>query len=93
MEKKTKEVISSLVRKYPSYRDDKINGCWRWIEGRRVDDKAEGYWRVHDKLYDLTNFIEKHPGGRNWLELTKVRAGKKLSYFQFIYSLFLRKRM
>lgn len=72
MGNETREVISSLVRKYPSYRDEKINGCWRWLEGKRADDKAEGLWRVNDKIYDLTSFIDKHPGGRNWLELTRV---------------------
>lgn len=28
-------------------------------------------WRVHDKLYDLTDFIERHPGGSEWISLTK----------------------
>lgn len=26
---------------------------------------------MHDKLYDLTEFIDRHPGGKQWLELTK----------------------
>ena len=65
--------FNTVLNKYPSYRDDKINGCWKWLKGRREDDNAEGLWRVHDKLYDLNSFIEKHPGGREWLELTEVR--------------------
>jgi cytochrome b involved in lipid metabolism len=28
-------------------------------------------WIVENKLYDLTDFINKHPGGSSWLELTK----------------------
>ncbi|CAH0605493.1 unnamed protein product [Chrysodeixis includens] len=36
-----------------------------------MDDGAEGLWRIHDKLYDLTSFIKRHPGGEEWLELTK----------------------
>lgn len=40
---------------------------------RRNDDNAEGLWRVHDGLYDLTNFIELHPGGEDWIRLTKVK--------------------
>lgn len=44
----------------------------RWIESRRQDDNAEGLWRVHDKLYDLTEFIRLHPGGSDWIQLTKV---------------------
>jgi len=26
---------------------------------------------VHDKLYNLERFIDKHPGGKDWLELTR----------------------
>lgn len=64
----------TVIKKYPSTRDRFVNGCWRWIEGKRKDDYAEGdFWRVHNKLYDLTNFISSHPGGSFWLEITKVR--------------------
>lgn len=42
-----------------------------WLAGKRIDDNAEGLWRVHDKLYDLTDFVQRHPGGSEWLELTK----------------------
>ena len=41
------------------------------MEGKQIDDNAEGLWRVHDKLYDLTGFVRRHPGGAEWLELTK----------------------
>ena len=44
----------------------------RWLAGKRLDDDAEGFWRIHDKLYDLTDFISRHPGGSEWLQLTKV---------------------
>lgn len=69
----TKVQFTSILRKYPTFRDDNINGCWKWLAGKRADDNAEGLWRVHDKLYDLTDFIDTHPGGRDWLELTEVR--------------------
>ncbi|XP_055706560.1 cytochrome b5-related protein-like isoform X2 [Phlebotomus papatasi] len=36
-----------------------------------MDDGAEGLWRVHDGIYDLTDFVERHPGGREWLEMTR----------------------
>ncbi|KAG5882187.1 hypothetical protein JTB14_016455 [Gonioctena quinquepunctata] len=42
-----------------------------WLEEKKDTDGAEGFWRVHDGIYDLTEFIEKHPGGSEWLELTK----------------------
>lgn len=64
--------ISTVSNKYPTFRDDAIRGCYSWLEGKRVDDNAEKLWRVHDKIYDLTDFINKHPGGKEWLELTKV---------------------
>ncbi len=28
-------------------------------------------WIVENKLYDLSSFVDKHPGGSSWLELTK----------------------
>nr|AEE62418.1 unknown [Dendroctonus ponderosae] len=42
-----------------------------WLEDKVAIDRAEGLWRVHDGLYDLTDFIQKHPGGSEWLELSK----------------------
>ena len=67
-----KDKVSTVSNKYPTYRDDSIRGCFSWLEGKRVDDNAENLWRVHNKIYDLTDFIGKHPGGSNWIELTKV---------------------
>lgn len=43
-----------------------------WLQDRRRMDNAEGLWRVEDNLYDLSSFLDRHPGGREWLELTKV---------------------
>uniref|UniRef100_A0A1L8DY89 Cytochrome b5-related protein n=1 Tax=Nyssomyia neivai TaxID=330878 RepID=A0A1L8DY89_9DIPT len=62
---------TSISRKYPSLRDIPTRTQYSWLEGRRMDDGAEGLWRVHDGIYDLTDFVERHPGGREWLELTK----------------------
>jgi len=45
---------------------------YHWLEGKNIDDGAEGYWRIHDKLYNLTKFIDSHPGGKDWIKLTKV---------------------
>jgi len=28
-------------------------------------------WIVENKLYDLKDFIPKHPGGPTWLQITK----------------------
>lgn len=41
------------------------------MQSRQNDDNAEGLWRVNDKLYELGNFIDKHPGGPEWLQLTR----------------------
>eukprot|EP00090_Calanus_glacialis_P038314 TRINITY_DN66911_c0_g1_i1.p1 TRINITY_DN66911_c0_g1~~TRINITY_DN66911_c0_g1_i1.p1 ORF type:complete len:439 (-),score=74.31 TRINITY_DN66911_c0_g1_i1:18-1256(-) len=52
-----------------SDRDVAIKTSLRWISGRVKDDNCEGLWRIHDQLYDLSDF--KHPGGSAWIELTK----------------------
>lgn len=44
----------------------------RWLDGKKLDDQAEGLWRIHDSIYDLTKFIDNHPGGKDWIRLTKV---------------------
>jgi hypothetical protein len=62
----------TVIRKYPKARDNFVNGCWKWIEGKVKDDSACDLWRVHDSLYDLSDFITKHPGGEYWLEFTRV---------------------
>lgn len=49
-----------------------IDFIFRWLQSRKKDDNAEGLWRVHDSLYDLTEFINWHPGGTDWIKLTKV---------------------
>lgn len=42
------------------------------MDSKREDDHVEGgLWRIHNTLYDLTDFIDKHPGGPSWLTMTK----------------------
>jgi hypothetical protein len=65
--------FNTICNKYPTHRDEYVKGCWKWLKGRRADDNAEGLWRVWEKLYDLSGYIEKHPGGREWLILAKVK--------------------
>ncbi|XP_050298514.1 cytochrome b5-related protein-like [Anthonomus grandis grandis] len=62
---------SSLGIKYPTLRDHPLHSGPIWLEGRRLDDGAEGLWRIHDNLYDLDDFIINHPGGEDWIKLTK----------------------
>ncbi|KAF2360549.1 Fatty acid desaturase domain [Trinorchestia longiramus] len=42
-----------------------------WMNGKRIDDRIGKLWRIHDKLYDLAGFMDKHPGGRFWIETTR----------------------
>ncbi|XP_045446994.1 cytochrome b5-related protein-like [Melitaea cinxia] len=69
IEKKTHVSFPQL--KYPSLREEGLRDPVQWLMGKAMDDGAEGLWRVHDKLYDLKEFVENHPGGAEWLELTK----------------------
>lgn len=46
----------------------------RWLKLRQNVDNAEGLWRIHDKLYDFTDFVQKHPGGSEWIKWSKVRV-------------------
>ncbi|KAK5641851.1 hypothetical protein RI129_010398 [Pyrocoelia pectoralis] len=62
---------SSIGFKYPTNRNSPSKSATTWLSGKRADDDAENLWRVHDNLYDLNEFINVHPGGPQWLELTK----------------------
>ncbi|KRT83093.1 hypothetical protein AMK59_3566, partial [Oryctes borbonicus] len=62
---------SSLGYRYPTLRDHPLRTSEIWIRGKQADDGAEGLWRLYDDLYDFTEFMRDHPGGSDWLELTK----------------------
>ncbi|XP_011647047.1 cytochrome b5-related protein isoform X1 [Pogonomyrmex barbatus] len=42
-----------------------------FLKARRKIDGAEGLWRIENKLYDLDTFAKSHPGGSEWIRLTK----------------------
>ncbi|XP_072161439.1 cytochrome b5-related protein [Bemisia tabaci] len=44
---------------------------WKMNNGKKTMHSHERLWRIHDGLYDLSGYIDKHPGGRQWLEITK----------------------
>ncbi|CAB0032075.1 unnamed protein product [Trichogramma brassicae] len=69
MSKKLQSSIPGM--RYPSGRDHFLKTAWGFLEGRRQDDGAEGLWRVHDGLYDLESFAASHPGGAEWIAMTK----------------------
>ncbi|XP_024083242.1 cytochrome b5-related protein-like isoform X2 [Cimex lectularius] len=43
----------------------------QWMESRRTDEGAESLWRIHDKLYDLSSWVNNHPGGSDWIKMTQ----------------------
>lgn len=61
---------SSISVNFPSFQNKSSKSIKTWLEAKRNDDNAEGLWRIHDKLYDLINFVQ-HPGGADWLQLTQ----------------------
>lgn len=69
--KSSKRWIPHFISISSSWVDGNNKFYCKWFDGKRIDDNAEGLWRVHDKLYDLNEFIDSHPGGKQWLELTK----------------------
>ncbi|XP_047492197.1 cytochrome b5-related protein-like [Penaeus chinensis] len=66
-----KKKFATGFRCYPSNRDAAEKSAASWMEGKRIDDDVGPYWRVHDKIYDLEKFIDKHPGGKDWLLATR----------------------
>ena len=47
-------------------------GAKGWLKGKAIDDNiGSKRWRVHDKLYDLSDFASRHPGGKQWIDLTE----------------------
>lgn len=55
-----------------------------WLQNKRNNDGAEELWRIYDGLYDVSDFIKKHPGGRFWLETTKVLDNTNIYINAFI---------
>ena len=63
----------TIANQYPTYRDKFVKSVYSWLEEKQIQDNAESYWRIHDKIYDLNEFAAKHPGGKEWIQITKVR--------------------
>ena len=34
----------------------------QWLKAKRIEDDCEGFWRIHDDLYDLSGWETIHPG-------------------------------
>jgi len=45
--------------------------CLNTFKGKRKDDNIGNLWRIHDKLYNLEPYIHKHPGGTDWLTISR----------------------
>lgn len=65
-------LVSSLGIKPVKQPDKILQSGEEWLQEKGLVDGAEGLWRIHDDLYDFTDFIKKHPGGPDWLKMTKV---------------------
>lgn len=64
-----KSSVPGLV--YPVARNDLLKTSVGYLKGRSKQDGAEGLWRIRDGLYDLESFAKSHPGGAEWIHLTK----------------------
>lgn len=66
------EVKSSLAfLKFPALRDHPRHTGDIWLKGKRIDDELGNLWRIHDGLYDFSEFASIHPGGQDWIDLTR----------------------
>lgn len=67
--------------------DYRVRSADAWLEARRKENGDDGHlWRFYDGLYDLEQWIPKHPGGSQWLELTKVSAHVRCLFYLKINS-------
>lgn len=58
--------------KFPLYRDSVSPSAFEWIQRKKDFDNIGNLWRIHDGLYDLTDFVQKHPGGVQWIASSRV---------------------
>ncbi|KAM3967153.1 cytochrome b5-related protein [Aphomia sociella] len=65
---------------YPALRDTNPKIPEQWLKGKQIQDGAENLWRIHGSLYDLTDFVSKHPGGSQWITSTKGTDITELFY-------------
>ncbi|KAB7505247.1 Cytochrome b5-related protein [Armadillidium nasatum] len=63
--------VTSSIHVYPAKRDHILKTPEIWLRGKKEDDNVYPYWRIYDKLYDFSDFINTHPGGKFWLEETR----------------------
>jgi alpha-ketoglutarate-dependent taurine dioxygenase len=61
---------------FPARETSKNGDVWTWTKEKAQHESrlagADGeLWLVHGKLYDLSEFVSKHPGGPDWMLLTK----------------------
>ncbi len=70
---KIPHAASSPVFDSDDVRNHPFKHATRWLEWKRDADALPdpGLWRVHDALYDLSDFARRHPGGRQWIEATR----------------------
>jgi len=44
------------------YLKEPIKYAELWLESKKLDDNTDSFGRVHDVLYDFTDWIYKRPG-------------------------------
>jgi fatty acid desaturase len=56
---------------YTGERNVPLPDAFQWLAAKRKGDNVGDLWRVHDKLYNLERFIKQHPGGADWIKLSR----------------------
>lgn len=63
-----------------------FNNPTKWLEEKTAFDTElhqqppSDVWVVDNKEYNLSGFLERHPGGRHWLERTRGQDVTELFY-------------
>ena len=65
--------IFGFLRNHVGRGSVKLGSAREWAQDKAISDitsdECRIYWRLHDDFYDLSDF--DHPGGREWIEMTK----------------------
>ena len=56
----------------PQNRSPLLHDGTAWLKLKNEFDKIDpNLWRIRDDLYNFEDFAKRHPGGPDWIEMTR----------------------